>query len=388
MLKSRLENSTEYLLLGFATFAIYLSSLRPSFKYLDSLLPGIGFIILMSLLIMIANLLLRNILLARLVSSPSAWYLLIGILGTVTVFYYPLADGLKAQLGGWDQDDCLFLGVENLFRGVNPYQDLTYLGNPCSPGFGALALYFPFIVAGIFSLAPIAWMIGNQFIISRTVQDDLRAGIFVVVISSSPMTLELLVNGSDIVVMGFGLLLSGILLDWAIQTRKVLPLVFVGAFVGLVASMRINLILLVLVTGVYAFIRLRARGFWFTVSSGLVAVTPSLLIYLSNPDIFTPLHLVGKSQTIVPFPLYVLMALFTIVFLVIGSSMVSKKNLGITEFTTLVFAPHIILLSVSALAVRGWDFFNWEAAHYLYVLTPALAFIVSGVVVYMKNRFD
>jgi flagellar biosynthesis protein FliQ len=124
---------------------------------------------------------------------------------------------------------------------------------------------------------------------------------------------------------------------------------------------------------------------FFGLVASVVSALPSALIYLSDPAGFTPLHLVGKSQTIVPPVLYVVMALLTLALLVIGASLVIRGKLDLVEFATLVFAPHIVFLSVSALVFGGWDFFNWEAGHYLYVLTPGLAYSVAKVV---SNRSE
>ena len=359
---------------------IYASSLRPSVKYLDSLVPGVAFIGLMAVALVALPFLLSKAWFRGIVMSPVSWLSVLAILGFLTLFFYPLADGLKTQMGGWDQDDCLKLGIENLLQGQNPYSDRSYFGNPCSPGFGAFVIYLPLVVAGVFSLAPIIWLGLSHFVVTLWVQNKTQASLFFFVIASSPMTLELLVNGSDIVIMGLGIVLSGLGVQFALRRGGLAVLSMAAVLVGLVASMRVNFLLLVAVAAVFVFVKTRLGGVLFGLVASMVAILPSTFLYLSNPAGFTPLHLVGKSQAIVPPALYFVMGLLTLASLLIGALLVVRDKLDLVEFATLVFAPHIVFLSVSALVFGGWDFFNWEAAHYLYVLTPGLAYSVAKIV--------
>jgi hypothetical protein len=199
------------------------------------------------------------------------------------------------------------------------------------------------------------------------------------------MTLELLVNGSDIVIMGLGIVFSALGVQFALRKGGLVFLGIAAVLVGLVASMRVNFLLLVVVTTVFVFIKTKFGGMLFGLVAFVVSTLPSALIYLSDPSGFTPLHLVGKSQAIVPPVLYVVMGFLTLASLVIGALSVKRGKFDLVEFATLVFAPHIVFLSVSALVFGGWDFYNWEAGHYLYVLTPGLAYSVAKVV---SNRSE
>lgn len=380
MVRGLLNAQKSSLFIALAGVLIYASSLRPSVKYLDSLVPGVTFIGLMAVALVSLPFLLSKAWFRSIVVSPVSWLSVLVILGLLTLFFYPLADGLKTQMGGWDQDDCLKLGIENLLQGQNPYSDRSYFGNPCSPGFGAFVIYLPFVVAGVFSLAPIIWLGLSHFVLTLWVRDKTQASLFFFVIASSPMTLELLVNGSDIVIMGLGIVLSGLGVQFALRRGGLAVLGMAAVLVGLVASMRVNFLLLVAVATVFVFVKTRFGGVFFGLAASVVSILPSTLIYLSDPAGFTPLHLVGKSQAIVPPALYVVMALLTLASLFIGALLVMRNRLDLVEFSTLVFAPHIVFLSVSALVFGGWDFFNWEAGHYLYVLTPGLAYSVAKIV--------
>lgn len=361
-----------------SSFLIYASVLRPSVKYLESLVPGLLFLGIMVIFALSWGQISRVQWVRKLVESPIAWWVTIGAFATLTLVFYPLANGLKAIMGGWDQDECLVLGVENLIAGNNPYLDLTYLGNPCSPGFGALLLYFPFVLVGLVAITPIFWMFLSQLLVQTATPSRLHAGFFLVLVAASPMTLELLVNGSDIPVMGFGLLVVGLLLE-RVDQRKSLPgILLISILVGLIASMRVNFLLLLLVTSIYVILKIKEIALPFILISSVVAIVPSGIIYLMDPENFTPLHLVAKSQGIVPFPLYVIMATLTLVAIVWGAFLVVKRKIDFLGYLAMSFFPHLVILSFSSLIFGGWDFFNWEAANYLYVLTPVLSFLIAS----------
>jgi hypothetical protein len=385
MVRRLLTAQKNSMFIALAGVLIYASSLRPSIKYLDSLVPGVAFVVVTTLSLVALPRLLSQNWFKKIVLSRISWLSVLVILTILTVFFYPLADSLKHQMGGWDQDDCLRLGIENLIQGQNPYSDKSYFGNPCSPGFGAFVIYLPFVIAGLLSLAPVVWLAVSRSVVGLWVQNRIQASLFFFIIASSPMTLELLVNGSDIVIMGLGIVVSSLGVQFALRRGGLAFLGMAAVLVGLVASMRVNFLLLVVVATVFVFIRTKFGGLFFGLVASAVSTLPSALIYLSDPAGFTPLHLVGKSQGIVPPVLYVFMALLTVASLVIGALLVMRGKLDLVEFATLVFAPHIVFLSVSALVFGGWDFFNWEAGHYLYVLTPGLAYSVAKVV---SNRSE
>lgn len=260
MARGLLNAQKSLFLIALAGVLIYGNSLRPSVKYLDSLVPGVAFIGLMTIALVALSYFLSRAWFRRVLMSPVSWLSVLGILGLLTLFFYPLADGLKDHMGGWDQDDCLKLGIENLLQGQNPYSDKTYFGNPCSPGFGAFVIYLPFVAAGVFSLAPIIWLGLSHFVVTLWVQNKIQASLFFFVIASSPMTLELLVNGSDIVIMGLGLVLSALGVQFALRRGGLAVLGMAAVLVGLVASMRVNFLLLVAVATVFVFVKTRFGG--------------------------------------------------------------------------------------------------------------------------------
>jgi len=86
--------------------------------------------------------------------NKKSFFILLFILITlVNILVYPLADSLKYQARGSDQDDALIVGAKNLISGKNPYEAHTYFpGNPLSPGPGWLIMNLPFTTSGLYCL--------------------------------------------------------------------------------------------------------------------------------------------------------------------------------------------------------------------------------------------
>jgi len=51
---------------------------------------------------------------------------------------------------GQDQGDCTVIVIKQLVVLDFPYDETSYFGNPCSPLFGALVFFIPFVILGAF----------------------------------------------------------------------------------------------------------------------------------------------------------------------------------------------------------------------------------------------
>lgn len=311
------------------------------------------------------------------------------IFGTVTfvalisTFFYPYADALKLDMQGQDQDDCTILGVTALLSGENPVSTPTYFGNPCSNLLGAIIPHTPFVITGLMGLAgPTFFAIAVAFMYLRKV-DRLQIGTFVAVIAGTPASLELMVNGSDFVFIGFMSLVAVFLVQQSATSEKLRDVVFypLAIVVGLIASTRINMPIFAVPFGIILLQR-RNRWIWFTLIVSLIILLPNVLIYLSGPEDFAPLHLISKGQSLVPGVFYILMFLVTALAVLAAFLLRSKLSLDELSVVLLVTAPHLIFLSFGDLIFnRQFDIFWWEGANYLYLLTPMLAwFAISRLV--------
>ena len=365
-------------------FLLVISSLRPAFKYLNGLPEFLAFAILVfSLLLLWVS--RRNVgsFLRSLSRSGYFQVLLVVILGVVTAIFYPMADALKYQGLGQDQDDCLIQGSLALASGKSPYEETTYFGNPCSPLFGAIVPYVPFVLLGVFALAgPV--ILGATAAAVRLARGPLVAGLTLSLLVATPLTLELLVNGSDFIWIGFGLVILGLALgrEFPFLSSSGNDLT-AAALVGLLASTRVNMPILL---GLYLLIllsRRRKSGFVLFGLAASIALLPSFLIYAADPSGFTPLHLIGKGMLLFPGG-----SLAILIIIGLGMLLALRKFLDLgfrsSSLLLLLVGSNVVPLSIADLIARGFDFGAWEGASYLMVVYPLVALQIAT---HFSSRF-
>jgi len=378
-------NSSIYPALA-ALILLILPALRPAEKYLGSWLWWWPYL-LACLLIVWA---LRKSPNSRLAKFVSSRFFIFGVpiaFALVSTVFYPLADGLKEDMQGQDQDDCTILGVRAILSLANPVATPTYFGNPCSNLLGAILPHFPFVVANVMGLAgPVFFGIAVAVLYLRKV-NRLQLGAFVGIVAGTPATLELMVNGSDFVFIGFMSLVAVLLLAdgqsrEGLRARILLPL---AVLVGLIASTRINMPIFALPFGIV--LLQRKKWIAFTVAVSAIVLIPNLLVYLSSPSDFAPLHLISKGQSLVPGIFYLLMFASSALAVGLGFLLWSRRAISELSLVLLIVSPHLIFLSFGDLVFnRQFDVFWWEGANYLYLVTPMLAWLAVSRILPFKEE--
>jgi hypothetical protein len=356
-----------------AVLIVMLPALRPAEKYLGSWLWWVAYAITCGaiLYLLVVH---KAKLLTKIVSSRTFIFGVPSVLALVSTVFYPFADALKLQMQGQDQDDCTILGVNALFEGANPVATATYFGNPCSNLLGAIIPHTPFVLSNLMGLAGPVFFLLALWALYVSKVSRLHMGVFVAIIAGTPASLELMVNGSDFVFIGFMSLVS-VLLVMKTRFGKKLGKVSLTALitlVGLIASTRINMPIFALPFGLMMLSR-KAQWLLFTGGVSTIVFVPNVLVYLSSPEEFAPLHLIAKGQSLVPGIFYVLMFATTITAIVLGSIAWWQSKLDELELVLLIVAPHLLFLAFGDLVFnRQFDVFWWEGANYLYLLTPML----------------
>jgi hypothetical protein len=371
-----------------ALLLITLPALRPAEKYLGSWLWWIPyFLVCISLIHHVTKKQTASI--SKLLRSPVFIWGVPFVLAVISTIFYPRADALKLEMQGQDQDDCTILGVNAIFLGANPVSTPTYFGNPCSNMLGAIIPHIPFVLMGLMGLAgPIFLAIAVAILYFRKV-DRLQIGLFVAIVAGTPASLELMVNGSDFVFIGFMSLVSSILVSNSVSSNFLSNKVFypLALLVGLIASTRINMPIFALPFGLILLTR-KNRWLLFTFLVSLIVIVPNLIVFLSSPDDFAPLHLISKGQSLVPGVFYFLMFAATGVAIVLGYVLWRKSKVDELSLVLLIVSPHLIFLAFGDLIFnRRFDFFWWEGANYLFLLTPMLAwYAVTRLVVVKEGK--
>lgn len=378
-LRTKLSNrSLMFVSSLFLCVTVITPALRPAEKYLGSWLWWVPYSLLCmaGLIYVISN---DKSWLAKLISSS---YFIFGVpvvLALVSTIFYPLADALKVSMQGQDQDDCTILGIEALTVGANPVATATYFGNPCSNLLGAILPHAPFVLSDLMGLAGPAFFLATVAYFFRSGLGRLQLGLFVAIISGTPGTLELMVNGSDFVFIGFGALWSLLALNSFLAVPNSRKFSWLAVIVSLVASSRINMPIFAVPFGI-ALLGFRRWNLPFFATVAFLILVPNGLVYLSSPSDFAPLHLIGKGQTLVPGAFYPMMIVVSLALIGVAWYLFVGGKISTTGLVLFSFAPHLMFLAYGDLIFnRQLDIFWWEGANYLFLITPlcAYAFLMS-----------
>ena len=227
------------------------------------------------------------------------------MLSVVFAVVYPIADS-GAVGGGSDRDDALNLASRELLAGRYPYGPLTYLGNLITPLPGAVLLATPFVLIGNSAYQNLFWLAVFFFAARMYLKDGRLALLLFWITAFSPVILQQLVTGGDLLsnslyVIGLLWLMTHAVIKMPLPAwKKVAPAILFG----LALSSRANYILLLpLVFSMLGQnVGWRTAAFYTAISCiALAAVT--LPFYLFDPDGFSPLHIIGfydQFDTVLP----------------------------------------------------------------------------------------
>jgi hypothetical protein len=297
----------------------------------------------------------------------------------VTWYGYPIADGLKLQMQGSDQDDCVIISASRLARLRHPYMERSYLGNACSTGFGLLVLYMPFVLLHIYQLGAVFAILSVTICLYAFHGKLESVGLFLALLLSCVLIPELLVVGSDLILIGCGIALFAMMVTRAVERRSWVYLLILAVLCGLLASSRVNFLVLVPLMGMLVFMHWRIGAAGFFVVALLTAVVPSALIYFVNPQEFTPLHLLGKGQGLIPRPFLEITACVSAVAALVGTYLV-KKNISFVPWAVFFsLAPGLVAVSIGDLAARSGNIGQWEGANYFVPLVPLAAVLLVSL---------
>jgi len=217
------------------------------------------------------------------------------VLAVIFAIVHPIVDSGVVGRGS-DRDEALDLAARELLSGRYPYDPVTYLGALITPLPGAVLLSVPFVLLGTSAYQNLFWL-GIFFFIARAHFKDGRVALLIFWATAlSPLMLQQLVTGGDLLANGLYVTIS----LWVIT--RVVPdtesalwkKVLTAIFLGVALSSRANyFVLLPLV-----FSMLVQNAGWRTailystiacIALGVV----TLPFYIYNQEGFSPLHVRG-----------------------------------------------------------------------------------------------
>lgn len=350
----------------FSIFILLLPALRPAFKYADGFSTFVFYVALAWGIWAVIWLLFiydKSTILGFSAGIGIAVYTICAL------YFYPIADGLSASMNGYDQDDCVKLVSSEFFGFDNPLAQSSYYGNPCSTGMGIAIIFWPFVAAGLYQLAGpllllIFWLLGAKY------RGIALSSAWTLVIMSLPLTLELVVNGSDFVVLGLGFAIVGIILDGWTRKPHLLGVMVTALLAGLLASGRISLLLLLPVLWIHILRLDKTRQILFILISLFVSIIPTFVVWLRWSSEQSQTHLLIKSTVLLPgLGLVAAAAICAVMFLIF---VIFRRTLSAPRSMVLGFIPHLILLSLGDVVQRSYTLADWEGANYLMLAIPLL----------------
>ena len=355
---------------------LFWSNFRVIYKYFPA--PGvIAFLLFAIYLIVIYFTCIRKSFAISWVSNPIFIGVVLFVTFVVICFAYPIADGLKTQMRGSDQDDCVILGAQRLIQGLFPYSVRSYYGNPCSPAPGMLILYLPFVYLHAYIGGAFALLLVALASLRRQSCSWLEPGCFLFFLSMSLLWWELQVVGSDLIALGLGLVLVMTILPKIITNQQKIYIVLVGVLVGLLASTRINLVFIFPFLSIFIFWHWKRGAFLFFFIALFVTLIPTLWLYSLNPTEFTPFHLVGKAGVLLP-PMAFLCAALVCAGLGMLGLVLGRKSLHYGAASIFLgLAPMLCILSLADIWSRQWQWGQWEGANYLMPVLPLSALVMA-----------
>lgn len=364
----------------FPLIVILIPSSRAFYKYLPSL-NTIAFlfyalIISISLYLLFTKSKLKRVL--DFFTDRKILFFSIVLITVITLIMYPIADSLKYQMRGSDQDNCIINGVKFMVSFSNPYKERSYFGNSCSSGFGALLLYVPFVITGTYPLGSIFASISAVITIKKISVFKHQATIFALLIFSSVIWIELIFIGSDFNLIGCFLLILAYGISRNALQKKYKNLIYLSILGGLLASTRINFLIITPLISLFIFKYWRKGAIVFFLISFTVSVLPSIFIYSLNPDSFAPFHLIDKSTNLLQGGLWELNLFSSIIALLIGYKISTFSPENIPKAIFISLTPTLIILSIGELIFfRQGSLALWEGANYFIPMVPLAGSIIA-----------
>lgn len=362
------------------TLFFILPSARPIYKYVGLFEPIPMLIYALGIIFFIV--LLKNKKLVPLLKRwiGNYWYMTFILLcvSVIILYVYPIADGLKIQMRGSDQDDCVIIGASQLLSLNHPYVQKSYFCNPCSPGLGMLLLYAPFVLVKLYPLGAIVFATIAARALQNYFSSLFDASVFLTLLFSSIFIMENLVVGSDLLLLGCGIVILSFSLIKAISTKNLALILGLAVFAGLLSSTRINFLVIAPIVSVYIFLYWRKGALAFAILSLCVALLPSLFVYIQDPALFSPLHLLGKSDKLLQGGLKEIGLIASVLAFIVSIILVKKSINNLPVGLLLSLAPSLISVSIGDLVGRGGSFAAWEGANYLIPIMPLSVALIVG----------
>lgn len=299
---------------------------------------------------------------------PGLFFLLVA----ANALLYPRADALKFQGRGSNQDDAMIGAVHALLHGTNPFETVTYNGDPPSAGPGWILLAIPFVLAHAYVLlTPVCVLVLALALRRGGASEDAPARCLLLLMTSLAFW-ELMVVGSDFLALASVIGLAALVLH-ATSQRGGWPFAAASVLFGMAVTGRFMFAYLVPLVACFLWRRDKATSVRFLIVAGGTMLALHVGFYLWNPHAYTPAWTVTKGAHMQGTGL--LSIALVACALIGGWSLITVRDTRPSWLFRIWVCMVVPLgfLALGDLKGRGWDLASWEGANYLALPMPILA---------------
>ena len=360
-------------LLIILNFIIVFPSIRFFSKFLNIYFFAVYVILFNAFLVLIIS---KKEAIKKILSLP-IWSGVILILGIANYFIYPIIDARKKTANSGSTGDDAMILAANSFKNSGKMYDI-FINNhtPISPGPAWVIFNTPFSLLDLYFLFSPFYVLVALFLLKKNF-GNIISNLFLGILFSALITIELFLNGHDILPFSLGFLICTLLIFENFKNKLgLLSTILISFLLGIVCTSRV---IFFFVPFVFYFLTKNLNQ-----KKSLILLTVSSMVfwgfngyYYAINQNYQPLHLIKKSVHLSSLPLLILGSLAFLIALFFIIKFLKKSEIQ-DWFLILgsLFALLLIPVSIADLYKQDFNFKLWEGANYFMPIIPFLALYV------------
>ena len=262
--------------------------------------------------------------------------------------------------------------VNALFHGTNPFETVTYNGDPPSAGPGWILLAAPFVLAHAYVLLTPVCVLALALALGRGGASRDAPALCLLLLMTSLAFWELMVVGSDFLALASVIGLAALAVH-AMAPRGGWPFAAASVFFGMAVTGRFMFAYLVPLVAWFLWRRDKGMSVRFLIAAGGTMLALHVGFYLWNPHAYTPAWTVTKGARMQGTGLLGLALIVSAI--TAGWSLMTVRDTRASWLFRIWISMVVPLgfLALGDLKGRGWDLASWEGANYLALPMPILA---------------
>ena len=360
-------------LLIILNFIIVFPSIRFFSKFLNIYFFAVYVILFNAFLVLIIS---KKEAIKKILSLP-IWSGVILILGIANYFIYPIIDARKKTVNsGSTGDDAMILAAHSFKNSGKIYDVFINNHTPISPGPAWVIFNTPFSLLDLYFLFSPFYVLVALLLLKKYF-GNIISNLFLGILFSALVTIELFLNGHDILPFSLGFLICTLLIFENFKNKSgLLSTVLISFLLGIVCTSRVIFFFVPFVFYFLTKILNKKKSLILLMVSSTVFWGFNGYYYAINQN-YQPLHLIKKSVHLSSLSLLILGSLaFLIAFFFIIKFL--KKSEIQDWFLILgsLFALLLIPVSIADLYKQDFNFKLWEGANYFMPIIPFLVLYI------------